>query len=99
MRDLLSPEAQKQHPHTVYDLIANIVHDGEPNTKGTYRAHVLHKGSGLWYELQDLRVIDILPQMITLSEAYIQIWEQRDETVSDDSVKKETMNESEAKKD
>ncbi|OBS81229.1 hypothetical protein A6R68_20564 [Neotoma lepida] len=29
-------------------------------------------GTGKWYELQDLQVTDILPQMITLSEAYIQ---------------------------
>uniref|UniRef100_A0A8D1RHH5 ubiquitinyl hydrolase 1 n=1 Tax=Sus scrofa TaxID=9823 RepID=A0A8D1RHH5_PIG len=35
-------------------------------------------GTGKWYELQDLQVTDILPQMITLSEAYIQIWKRRD---------------------
>ncbi|XP_064478228.1 ubiquitin carboxyl-terminal hydrolase 39-like [Ornithodoros turicata] len=62
----------------VYDLIANIVHEGEPASgKGTYRAHILHRGSGKWYEMQDLHVTEILPQMITLSEAYIQIWERR----------------------
>ncbi|KAL3202377.1 hypothetical protein MRX96_042541 [Rhipicephalus microplus] len=62
----------------VYDLIANVVHEGEPGSgKGTYRAHILHRGSGKWYELQDLHVTEILPQMITLSEAYIQIWERR----------------------
>lgn len=31
------------------------------------------QGSGKWYELQDLHVADILPQMITLSESYIQV--------------------------
>lgn len=31
-----------------------------------------NQGTGKWYEMQDLQVIDILPQMITLSEAYIQ---------------------------
>uniref|UniRef100_H2Y010 ubiquitinyl hydrolase 1 n=1 Tax=Ciona intestinalis TaxID=7719 RepID=H2Y010_CIOIN len=62
-------------PHTCYDLMANIVHDGDPNEgKGSYRVHILHQGSNQWYELQDLHVSDILPQMITLSEAYIQIW-------------------------
>ena len=30
------------------------------------------QGTGKWYEMQDLQVTDILPQMITLSEAYIQ---------------------------
>lgn len=34
---------------------------------------VLSQGTGKWYELQDLQVTDILPQMITLSEAYIQV--------------------------
>lgn len=33
----------------------------------------LLQGTGKWYELQDLQVTDILPQMITLSEAYIQV--------------------------
>ncbi|NWQ71833.1 SNUT2 protein, partial [Neopipo cinnamomea] len=37
------------------------------------------QGTGKWYELQDLQVTDILPQMITLSEAYIQIWKRREE--------------------
>ena len=39
----------------------------------TVQVHVLHKGSGQWYEMQDLHVKDILPQMITLTEAYIQV--------------------------
>ncbi|GLG96459.1 hypothetical protein R5R35_007918 [Gryllus longicercus] len=72
--DILTPEIKEKYPNSTYDLVANIVHDGEPG-KGTYRVHVLHKGSGKWYEMQDLHVIDILPQMITLTEAYIQIYE------------------------
>lgn len=72
MRDLLTEEARKDNPNTVYDLVANIVHDGQPN-KGTYRVHILHKGTATWYELQDLHVVDVLPQMITLSESYIQV--------------------------
>lgn len=39
------------------------------------RPHVANlsiQGTGKWYEMQDLQVTDILPQMITLSEAYIQ---------------------------
>lgn len=72
--ELLTPEVKAKHKNTTYDLIANIVHDGEPN-KGTYRVHILQKSTGKWYEMQDLHVIDILPQMITLTEAYIQIYE------------------------
>ena len=32
------------------------------------------QGTSKWYELQDLHVADILPQMITLSESYIQVY-------------------------
>lgn len=60
-----------------YTLIANIVHDGEPDAgKGTYRAHILHRGTGKWFELQDLYVTEMSDTtLITLSESYVQIWE------------------------
>ena len=29
----------------------------------------------MWYEVQDLRVTDVLPQMVALSETYIQVYE------------------------
>ena len=48
------------------------MHDGEPG-QGTYRVHILHQATGQWYEMQDLHVTQILPQMITLTEAYIQV--------------------------
>lgn len=68
--------ASSENVDTVYDLIANVVHDGEPKT-GTYRVHYLHRASGHWFEMQDLHVREILPQMITLTESYIQIYELR----------------------
>ncbi|CAK9301107.1 unnamed protein product [Gordionus sp. m RMFG-2023] len=69
------PAIQDANPDTTYDLIANVVHDSLPGqTTGTYRVHILHAGSGKWFEMQDLHVTEILPQMITLSEAYIQIY-------------------------
>lgn len=40
--DFLTPEVKALHKSTVYDLVANVVHDGEPD-KGTYRVHLLHK--------------------------------------------------------
>jgi len=76
LSDCLPPGSEQVD--TCYDLIANVVHDGDPNAgKGSYRVHILHQGSNQWYEMQDLHVVDILPQMITLSEAYIQIWARR----------------------
>ena len=40
--DILGADVRQSHPITTYNLLANIVHDGEPG-KGTYRVHVLHK--------------------------------------------------------
>lgn len=74
------PAIQDKHPYTTYRLMANIVHDGKPQPgEGSYRIHVRHRGSGQWFELQDLHVTDLLPQMITLSESFIQLYELRDQ--------------------
>ncbi|XP_071693487.1 uncharacterized protein [Rutidosis leptorrhynchoides] len=59
-----------------YDLIANIVHDGRPG-EGPYRVFVQRKSEELWYEMQDLHVAETLPQMVALSETYMQIYEQQ----------------------
>ncbi|XP_044003408.1 U4/U6.U5 tri-snRNP-associated protein 2-like isoform X2 [Aphidius gifuensis] len=86
--DILTPEVKAKHPCTTYDLVANIVHFSG-SAQGTYRVHVLHKGSGQWYELQDLHVTPILPEMIKLSEAYIQIYElQKENSLSDNNDNK-----------
>jgi hypothetical protein len=70
--EVFGPEIRSKHPVSTYNLLANIVHDGEPG-KGTYRVHILHKATGKWFEMQDLHVTEILPQMLTLTEAYIQV--------------------------
>ncbi|EFJ24931.1 hypothetical protein SELMODRAFT_90860 [Selaginella moellendorffii] len=59
-----------------YDLIANTVHDGKPR-EGSYRVFVQRKSEEVWYEMQDLHVTETLPQMVALSEAYMQIYEQQ----------------------
>lgn len=76
--DLLSAEAKEKYKNvsTTYDLIANVVHEGLP-TSGTYKVHTLHKGSNNWFELQDLHVSKVLPEILPLSEAYVQIYEKR----------------------
>ncbi|CAL8469242.1 g8783 [Coccomyxa elongata] len=57
-----------------YDLVCNITHDGKAG-EGTYRAHIHRKAEDAWYEVDDLRVTDILSQMVVLSETYMQIYE------------------------
>ncbi|KAG6418985.1 hypothetical protein SASPL_121193 [Salvia splendens] len=44
---------------------------------GSYRVFVQRKSEELWYEMQDLHVSETLPQMVALSEAYMQIYEQQ----------------------
>eukprot|EP00048_Salpingoeca_helianthica_P020502 m.6919 g.6919 ORF g.6919 m.6919 type:complete len:504 (-) comp4895_c0_seq1:43-1554(-) len=63
-----------------YDLLANLAQDSVPGTQlFSYRTHINHKGSKHWYDIQDLTVTETLPQMIPLSESYIQIWERQKE--------------------
>ncbi|VDD86410.1 unnamed protein product [Enterobius vermicularis] len=71
--ECLAPEFRAAHKYTTYDLVSNIVHDGKPES-GSYRVQLIHNGTQKWYELEDLHVKEILPQMITLAESYIQIW-------------------------
>lgn len=82
MTHFLVPDDQRETKYkpVCYTLIANIVHDGEPDAgKGTYRAHIQHRGTGKWFELQDLYVTEMSDTtLITLSESYIQIWELKD---------------------
>ena len=45
LTDLLAPEFRDKQK-CVYDLIANVIHEGQPEAgKGTYRMHVLHRVS------------------------------------------------------
>ncbi|PWA70244.1 U4/U6.U5 tri-snRNP-associated protein 2 [Artemisia annua] len=59
-----------------YDLVANVVHDGKPDD-GTYKAFVRRKSEESWYLMQDLHVAETQPQMVALSETYLQIYEQQ----------------------
>eukprot|EP00798_Chlamydomonas_sp_ICE-L_P031404 gene31404-6570_t len=84
----------EESANSKYDLVANIVHDGVVNEgktdEGNYRVHIHRKVEEIWYEVQDLRVIDILPQMVALSESYFQVYEQRARGAKDSAeVKKE----------
>ena len=77
--DLYLQERNRDQTH--YNLIANICHQGKPeNLKGNYRAHVWNRATKTWYDMQDLHVEETLPELVTVSEAYIQIWERQDVT-------------------
>lgn len=56
-----------------YDLVANVVHEGKAG-EGVFKMYAYRGVEGLWYEIQDLRVTEVLPQMVALSEMYLQVW-------------------------
>ncbi|KAJ3048675.1 hypothetical protein HK097_010314 [Rhizophlyctis rosea] len=65
---------------TKYDLVANIIHEGGSRSiEGNYKVHVHCKAKDQWLQIQDLFVEEIMPQMIFLSESYLQVWERKDD--------------------
>ena len=56
-----------------YHLMASVQHDGTPDA-GSYRSFVHFRANDQWYELQDLHVNGVHPQLISVSESYVQVW-------------------------
>lgn len=57
LEELIAADANV--PNTCYDLIANIVHEGDPNEgKGSYRVHIFHQ------------VIEIIELLCGLSDSF-----------------------------
>jgi len=77
LRDYVHPDCQPANPETKFDLVANVCHDGKPE-KGSYKVQVFHNPTSQWFEIQDLRVSPVLPQMVALTESYIQIYQRQD---------------------
>ncbi|KAJ3083352.1 hypothetical protein HK102_001116 [Quaeritorhiza haematococci] len=86
MKDFL--ENLSQAGETRYDLVANICHEGKPGAgNGTYKVHVHGKGNDQWFSIQDLIVEEIMPQMIFLSESYVQpVQDSAQDHLPDDST-------------
>ena len=51
MKQSLSHLHKDNKDDEMYDLVANIVHDGDPK-EGTYRIHVLHTETGTWKQIE-----------------------------------------------
>ena len=60
-----------------YDLVANIYHHGSTK-EGSYKVATYCKPRDEWYQIQDLVVESIMPQMILLYESCILIWKRSD---------------------
>ena len=62
-------EMQSAKGSVSYDLIANIMHDGDAKEiQGAFKVHIHRKSEDSWYEVQDLMLTDVLPQVVVLSE-------------------------------
>jgi len=60
-----------------YDLVANIRHEGKPDETGTYKVHIHNKAIDKWYDAQNLELQPVMPQVVSISESYIQIYERK----------------------
>jgi U4/U6.U5 tri-snRNP-associated protein 2 len=69
----LSDEDKEKVP-TKYHLMSSTQHDGQPDS-GTYRTYVHFKANDQWYDIQDLHVNGVHPQLISVSESYIQFYD------------------------
>ncbi|KII66179.1 U4/U6.U5 tri-snRNP-associated protein 2 [Thelohanellus kitauei] len=76
----LHPGYRTDAKSSIYNLISNVFIDQEAGTgdKINYCIHLLHKPTSKWYLVRDIRVTEIMPPMVSLSESYIQIWEQQE---------------------
>ena len=52
-----------------------VVGGGSTGMPGTWSVFVQRRVEDLWYEVQDLNVTEVLPQVVALSEAYLQCYE------------------------
>ena len=79
---------------TKYDLVATICHDVElkdeeresvrvdlksnPLDMGNYRVHLRNNGNNTWYEVQELVVTQTPPELVSISESSILVYERKE---------------------
>jgi U4/U6.U5 tri-snRNP-associated protein 2 len=70
----LAPYVQGAAQPIKYDLVSSIRHFGNPNA-GKYLVAVQSKAQGAWFDIDALVVQETHPQKISLSEAYVLVYE------------------------
>ncbi|KAJ2377874.1 U4 U6.U5 tri-snRNP-associated protein [Coemansia sp. RSA 2607] len=71
------PEQLAQNPNRQNDDLARsavYATDEFSSTEGRYLIYTYNPANDKWYMMRDLQVEPIMPQMIFLSDSYIQIW-------------------------
>ncbi|QDZ24558.1 ubiquitin-specific protease domain-containing protein [Chloropicon primus] len=56
-----------------YDLVATGCHVGKPES-GSYHAILYHFADQEWYQVEDLSVKEVRPEIVAIQEAYFQIY-------------------------
>lgn len=77
-RDELFDRIIKSNPSlegkpTRYELISSVSHTGEWE-KGVNKAYVRNQANKQWYEIEDMHVSESMPQLVAVSESYLQLW-------------------------
>ena len=86
LRGCLHPSAIADNPVTRYSLLTMIKHEGSAEdaaatttnssaTRSSVVTAFAKASSGQWYEMQDLSIRETIPDLISVSEAYIQIYQ------------------------
>eukprot|EP00298_Acanthocystis_sp_HF-20_P026647 c4446_g1_i1.p1 GENE.c4446_g1_i1~~c4446_g1_i1.p1 ORF type:complete len:524 (+),score=197.44 c4446_g1_i1:41-1612(+) len=79
-------------PTTKYDLVASISVEAETQKEDQTSVYIQNKATDIWYHIRDLHVEEIAIQLLPVTEAYIQVYEQKSTTVKKEestAVKKE----------
>ena len=56
-----------------YDLVATACHRGKPES-GSYHAILYHYADSEWYQVEDLSVKEVRPEIVAIQEAYFQVY-------------------------
>merc|ERR1719499_1163110 len=74
---IIEKKKQKYRKYNAkYDLAANLMHSG--NYKGgTNKAFVLNTANNQWYDMEDIHTQETIPQLVSVAESYLQIWQSR----------------------
>jgi len=59
-----------------YDLIGNLTHSGNYK-EGTNKAFVLNSANNQWYDMEDVHNQETIPQLVSVAESYLQVWQSR----------------------
>jgi U4/U6.U5 tri-snRNP-associated protein 2 len=71
-------EGKALEGETRYDLVANVYHQGKGDDS-KFKVQTFCSAHNQWYQLSDLIVEEVMPQMILLTESCIQIWKRKDQ--------------------